>query len=300
MLYTLVKSISYVVCHLPETLRRFLSKGLGVLCWLVVSPKRRAMAVRNIQLSLDVSEQQAVDIAKQSTTRFGTMIMEVLSFPLIKRNVSGYVEFSGQEHLEQALSYGRGVVLATAHSGNWELLGAALALNGYPIVGVAQKQTNEQMDRFINEYRVLVGMRVTYKSGVREMVRMLGSGNIIGLLMDQNAGRDGTLVTFFNRLASTPQGPAFLAHLKNAPIVPAFITQQANGKHRVYIHKPIFTAQTDDRQQDIHNATQVLTTIIEQHIRQHPAEWFWLHNRWKYAEKTIRHMAEEKKEDDST
>jgi len=285
VLYKLIKLLSDIVCWLPVFIRRQVGNILGEICWLIVPAKRRNMAVGNIVRSLGIPEQDAVRIAKQSTTRFGRMFMEVLAFPVIKRNINQYVRIVGKENMIEALAHGRGAVLATAHSGNWELLGGALALNGFPMIGVAQKQTNEQMDQFINEYRTLVGMHVTYKSGVREMIRLLGEGKVIGMLMDQNAGRNGVIVNFFNRPASAPQGPAFLARMKNAPIVPAFITENKDGTHTVIVKEPVWVNQTEHREQDILAATQQLTSIIEQHIQAYPHEWFWLHNRWKYTEK---------------
>ena len=196
-------------------------------------------------------------------------------------NIGQYVEITGREHLEAALQLGRGAVLATAHTGNWELLGAALAMHGFPLVAVVQRQTNPAMDGFINEYRTKAGMHVTYKQGVREMVKLLGAGKIIGLLMDQDNHKDGVFVEFFSRPASTPQGAAALGRLNNAPIVPAFITANPDGNHRAIIHPYLAVQKTADREEDIRSTTQQLTRIIENHVRQYPQEWFWLHNRWK-------------------
>ena len=284
MLYYLVKIISGVVCSLPRALRHNLGMVLGRLCWPLVSAKRRKMTIDNISRGLGVTEEQAAAIAKASGIRFGPMFMEVLHMPrLNKDNINQYVTLRGSEHLEAALAMGRGAVLATAHSGNWELLGAALAMHGFPLVAVVQRQTNAAMDTFINEYRTKAGMHVTYKQGVREMVKLLGKGKIIGLLMDQDNHNHGVFVEFFGRMASTPQGAAALARLNNAPIVPAFITENPDGTHTAILHPPVLVTKTADRAEDIRSTTQHLTRIIEQHIRQHPQEWFWLHNRWKTA-----------------
>lgn len=240
------------------------------------------MAIENCMISLKVSQAEALQIVNASTTRFGPMFMEVLSFPLwLKEPLAKSVRFVGQEHLDKALSKGHGVVLATAHSGNWELMGGALARAGYPIVGVAQKQTNSDMDHFINDYRRQTGLHVTYKTGVREMVRLLGEGFIIGLLMDQDAHSEGVFVPFFGRIASTPQGPAALARLKGAPIVPAFISEESPGHHVIVLHPPLEVVKSANREDDLYHTTFALTQIVEQHIRNHPKEWFWLHNRWK-------------------
>lgn len=255
---------------------------IGNFCWPLVSSKRKQMAIDNIRRSLGLGEEEAVAIAKASGVRFGPMVMEVLHMPrLSSNNINNHVKLTGGENLEAALNMGRGAVLATAHSGNWELLGAALAMHGFPLVAVVQKQTNQAMDRFINEYRTNAGMHVTYKQGVREMVKLLGSGKIIGLLMDQDNHDDGVFVEFFGRMASTPQGAAALARLNNAPIVPAFITENPDGTHTAIIHPPVMVEKTSDREYDIRITTEYLTKIIETHIRKYPHEWFWLHNRWK-------------------
>ncbi|QDR82075.1 lysophospholipid acyltransferase family protein [Sporomusa termitida] len=282
MQYRLVKGLSALVCLLPAWLRHFIGVLTGTLCWPLVPARRRKMAVANISRSLRVDERQAAAIAKASAVRFGPMFMEVLHMPCLNRdNIDRYVQITGREHLETALQLGRGAVLATAHTGNWELLGAALAMHDFPLVAVVQRQTNPAMDSFINEYRTKAGMHVTYKQGVREMVKLLGAGKIIGLLMDQDNHNRGVFVEFFSRPASTPQGAAALGRLNQAPVVPAFITGNPDGTHRVIIHPHLTVPKTADREEDIRNTTQQLTKIIENHVRRYPHEWFWLHNRWK-------------------
>jgi len=282
MIYRFVKIVSAIVGVLPNHVRRCIGKILGAICWQIVPRKRKIMAIENIRMSLAVDQSEAMSIAKQSTTRFGTMFVEELCLPKInKENIENYVQLEGHEYLAEALSHGKGAVLATSHSGNWELLGAALAIHGFPLVCVAQKQTNVQMDRLINEYRISTGMEIIYKTGVRDMIKLLGQGKVIGILMDQDANRDGVMVEFFGRLASTPQGAAALARLKDAPIIPVFITENKDGTHTGILHPPVWVEKTSNRERDIRVTTQQLTTVIEQHVRKYPHEWFWLHNRWK-------------------
>lgn len=282
MQYHFVILLSRIICLLPESLRNKIGDLIGALCWPLVPRKRREMAVANAMAALGVGRREAEEIVKRSAVRFGRMFLEVLYMPKItKANIRQRVTIKGSEHLDAALAQGRGVVLATAHSGNWEILGAALAMHGYPIVAVVQKQTNAAMDKFINEYRTLAGMHVTYKTGVREMISLLDENKIIGLLMDQDAGGQGIFVDFFGRPASAPKGPAVLARRKGALVVPAFITATGHGTHIALVHPPLEVDHTADREQDIFTATGRLTAIVENHIRQYPHEWFWLHNRWK-------------------
>ncbi len=290
MQYYFMKALSWSMCRTPATMRRTVGTLLGKASWLAVPAKRKTMAIDNIMQGMQLDLQQAEHIAKQSVTRFGPMFVEVLTMSnLTVDNIDQLVTIEGQENLAQALSHGRGAILATAHCGNWELLGAALALKGFPLIGVAQKQANLAMDRFINEQRVLSGMQVTYKSDVLEMVRLLSKGKVIGLLMDQDAHENGIFVDFFGRPASTPQGAAALARLKDSPIVPALISRQGQ-KHTITIMPMQWIAKSKNKQQDITEMTQQLTAIIERHIRKYPHEWFWLHNRWKTNQNKVKNL----------
>ncbi len=284
MLYYIMKFFSRICCLLPRSFCLWLGNLLGQVTWVLVPDRRKRMAIDNVKKCLMLTENEAASIAKKSWTRFGYMIIEVLRFPLMKNNITDYVRIEGREHMEKALALGRGGIIATAHSGNWELLGGALALSGFPIVGVAQKQTNAAMNKFINEYRRLVGMHITYKTGVREMITMLADGWVIGLLMDQRTNpRDGVILKFFGRDTPCVPGPASLARFKNAPILPVFITQQPDGTHLLKIYEPVFVEKTKDKHEDIKRTTAVLTQLIETHIRKYPEEWFWLHDRWDSA-----------------
>ena len=161
-------------------------------------------------------------------------------------------------------------------------MGGALALAGLPIVGVAKRQSAAGMDRFINEYRALVGMHVTYRSSVREMFRMIDQGWIIGLLSDQDPSRrDGVVVDFFGQETNAFTGAAAIARRCEVPIFPAFMHRRADGHHELTIEEPLYVEKTDDRAADVLRVTQEISAHIEAWIRRYPAEWFWLHDRWK-------------------
>jgi KDO2-lipid IV(A) lauroyltransferase len=290
MQYYFVKLIGWLLCLLPAGVRNKIGDMLGDALWPLVPRRRRDMAVANVVASLGLDTAGALAVVKRSSVRFGRMFMELLAVPKLTRdNIANFITLRGREYFDQAFAHGKGVIIAAAHSGNWELIGPALALYGYPIVGVAQRQTNAAMDKLINEIRTSTGMHITYKSGVREMIAFLSAGKAIGLIMDQDAGEQGVFAAFFGRIASTPQGPAALSRLKGSLIVPTFITANGDGTHTIIFHPPLAAEKTDNRDRDTLVTTQKLNTILEEHIRAHPNEWFWLHNRWKTkqpAEKT--------------
>jgi KDO2-lipid IV(A) lauroyltransferase len=287
MQYYFVKSIVWLLRLLPAGVRNSIGDIIGEALWPLVPKRRRDMAVANVMASLGLDKPAALAVVKRSSVRFGRMFMELLAIPkLTEDNIAGFVTLRGREYFDQAFDHGKGVIIAAAHSGNWELIGPALALYGYPIVGVAQRQTNAAMDKLINEIRTSTGMHITYKNGVREMISFLSAGKAIGLIMDQDAGEQGVFTPFFGRIASTPQGPAALSRLKGSLIVPTFITANGDGTHTIVFHPPLATEKTDDRDRDTLVTTRKLNAILEEHIRAHPNEWFWLHNRWKTRQPT--------------
>ena len=234
---------------------------------------------------MSVDAETAKNIAKISAVNFGSIFIEVMSFPKLKKDMQSHVKIIGLEHLTNYINsdrQGRGAVIMTSHSDNWELMGGAFAQNGIPLVGVAKKQKSEGADKFINEYRVLIGMHITYRSGVREMYKMLDEGHFIGLIMDQDVGRhDGVVVKFFNRATNYVTGAASMSRFKGVPIFPAFMHKNSDGSHTLEIQSPLYVEKTADKRADIYQMTQKLATLTENHIRKYPAEWFWLHDRWK-------------------
>ena len=281
--YRAVKLLSHFVCLLPHRAAMMLGVGLASLLWPFIPARRKRLAQTQIEHCLHVSPAEAARIARESTLRFGPMLMEVLRFPVLRRHIEDYVTITGAlDMMRESLAQGKGAIIATSHSGNWELMGGALALAGLPIVGVAKRQSAAGMDRFINEYRALVGMHVTYRSSVREMFRMIDQGWIIGLLSDQDPSRrDGVVVDFFGQETNAFTGAAAIARRCEVPIFPVFMHRRADGHHELTIEEPLYVEKTDDRAADVLRVTQDISAHIEAWIRRYPSEWFWLHDRWK-------------------
>ena len=284
MIYYVMKFFSWIACRFSMDSCNSLGRFLGRLTWKAVPKKRKQLAKDNIMRCLGVDEAEAERIAKASWVQFGPRLMEVLRYPKLIENgtMQQYVTIDGLDYLKEAIAAGQGGVIATSHSDSWEIMGAALAQYGVPLVGVAMKQKNNAANKFILEYRELSGMHITYKSDVREMFKLIKEGWLIGLIMDQDPSlRDGIIVDFFNRKTNSVTGPATLARFQNAPIFPGQIEHRPDGGHHITIYPPIYVEKTKDKKADIEKTVQELNNILEQHIRQHPEDWFWLHDRWK-------------------
>ena len=224
------------------------------------------MAAANVQECLGVDEARARQIAEDSLHRFGRMIVEVMRFPLLKPdNIDKLVTVDGLEYLEK-------------------LLGATVALHGYPMLSITRKQNNSQMDRFINEYREMVGQKVAYnrgKSGLLAISRMLKEKHLLGVLFDQDTNDDGVEIELFGKKCITPYGPAALSRLYGSPILPIFMHNNPDGTLRAKIYPPLYTPRTKDKEKDFYDVTKELITVLEHEIIENPPMWFWVHDRWK-------------------
>lgn len=285
MSYYLAKCFSWICCQMPWSWCVCLGNLLGNFSWNFIPKWRKAMAKGNVMRCLKVDEKEAERIAKASWVQFGSMLFEVLRFPKTHQKFHEFVEIEGEEILREGMKLNRGGVIASAHSDNWELMGGALAMAGFPLVGVAKQQHQKGFDKFINDYRTMVGMHITDKENVREMFDMLKKNWFIGLLMDQDPPRNGgVLLTWFGRITNFFHGAATMARYRNAPLYVSFITRVDDRHHKIIVNPPIFVDRTKNKEEDIQKAMEKVAAILEDHVRQHPEEWFWMHNRWASVE----------------
>ena len=136
--YSLLKLLSGIVCMLPLKFCLTVGRGLARLIWIFLPRKRKRLAVENIIRCLNVSTAEAERIARESTVQFGSIFMEVLSFPKLKDNMASHVKVVGLEHLTRYKnSSERGAVIMTCHSDNWELMGIPFSssLQSFPTSG---------------------------------------------------------------------------------------------------------------------------------------------------------------------
>ena len=252
--YYIVKLFSKFMCIAPLWLRKLVARFLGSVAVLVVPRWRMQMAEANIRECLGVSEERAQQIAEDSLHRFGRMVVEVMRFPLLNEsNINEKVKVEGLEYLEAAYAQQKGVIMATGHFGNWELLGATVALHGYPMLSITRKQNNGHMDKLINEFRQMVGQKVTYnrgKHGLLAISRMLKEKHLLGALYDQDTNDDGVKIDLFGKDSVIPLGAAALSRMYGSPILPIFLHNNADGTCTAKIYPPLYTPKTRDREQD--------------------------------------------------
>ena len=282
MLYKTLMFMSWCACHMPYCLLMAAGRVLGNLYYLLIK-KERERAVSQMMLSLKISEEEARKTVRASFVNLAKNVLEILYMPhLNEQNFHEYIEIDHLERMRDALAEGHGVVVLTGHIGTWEWLSAAFSLNGMPVTAIAKQQPNADYSRVLNDLRATIHVEI-FSRGTSELMsaaRALKKGKILGFLADQDAGPGGAFTEFLGRTASTPMGPAVFASKFNAPVVPAFILRQPNGKHKVVIGEVLRYEDNGDPDKDLFDFTVKMTKIIDRIVRENPTQWLWFQKRW--------------------
>jgi len=259
------------------------AERLGDFVFFVLKTRRKVV-FDNLSIAFpDMSYEEKYRIARRSYRNFAKMIFEYCRFPVLtKEDVLSVVSVEGEKEIDKALKAGKGGVMVAGHFGNWELMGAALALKGYPVCFLVGEQHNKYVDNKMNEFRELMGIKIIHRGvAVRGVLKALRQNQFVALLSDQDAGKDGIFVDFFGRQSSTHQGAAVFALKTGAPIITGVPVRVGKFRHHVIcgvIKTDQYSGVTDE---NVKALTQAYTTFLEEQIKKYPDHWFWMHRRWK-------------------
>ncbi|EGS32772.1 MULTISPECIES: lysophospholipid acyltransferase family protein [Megasphaera] len=281
--YYLARGISKLICQFSYERIIAWGRKLGPLGEKILH-KQRERGIRHIMQGLACTQKEAETIIAAVFANLGQSLLEILYTPqLCKENIHTFVTLEHEERLQQALDKNKGVIVLTAHFGNWEWMGAALSLYGYPTTTIVKNQPNDQLTRLLNEHRRMMGLEVFERGGNAMIIaaRALRRKKILGFLADQDGGEDGVPDEFLGKFASSPKGPAQFYCKFGSPIVPIFAIHDEQHHHRVLIGKEIAYEPTGDTTKDIAEVTRLLTAETARLIQTYPAEWLWFQHRWR-------------------
>jgi KDO2-lipid IV(A) lauroyltransferase len=176
----------------------------------------------------------------------------------------------GREHLDAALSIGRGAIMAVPHMGSWDMAGSYAGALGYPITAVAERFPGSLNDAVIRT-RQRFGLDVITlgRSAVRAITKALEANSIVALLCDLEQG-PGVAVSFFGRRSIVPGGPAAIALKTGAPLMPAYQYATAPGHHHVHLDPPLAFASGDTKE----SLMQRVVSRFEDFIKERPEQWY--------------------------
>ena len=215
--------------------------------------------------------------ARRTFRQFGKYLVEFFTFSrLTPGQIRDLVAVEHREYLEQAVALGRGVILVTAHLGNWEMGGAVLAGLGYPLNVVALQQTSAKLNEFFEHHRRRRGMAVIpLGHAVPRIIRALRRKECVALLADRDYSQRTDFVSLFGAPACLPRGPAWLARTTGAPILPGFMLRKDDDTFELRFYPPIVA--TGLSAECVQRA---IGSVLEAAVARNPNQWFMFERVW--------------------
>jgi len=285
VVFRLVQFLIFVSNVVPRIAWLKFCGVLGRLAYWFASETRQ-LTVKHLTMAYQ-DEKSGAEIkamSKQVFEMLGKNSGDILRTTRVKTwaDLQKLLMMHGFENYEAANKKGKGVIFLTCHLGAFDLQVSAMALLGLNpnIIGTPLK--SKRLNELLWNYRNMHGAiaiergRETFK-----MMKVLKSGGSMALLIDQDTKVKSRFVNFFGMPAATPVGATVMAMKTGAAIVPTYIYLGDDWMHHMNILPEIPMRVTGDDEADMIFNTQVLTDFIEEQIRKHPAQWVWMHKRWK-------------------
>jgi KDO2-lipid IV(A) lauroyltransferase len=298
-----LKIVYFLVGIIPVKFIYPLGNWIGTMgYWL--SRRYRKIALENLEIVFgkELTLSQRRKLAKESFRNMVKCSLETMAysyngnmnpvrnfvFPFnigISNRMKDKITIEGKEYLNQTLAKGKGAIGLTAHFGNFPLLGARLAQEGYKVNYVVRRMKDKSIEDYFqlkrDNLRINWIMSQPRKECVEACLERLNKNQFLLLQMDQNFSKGGVFVDFFGKQAATATGPVIFALRTGAEILPIFIVRQKDETHKIYINPPILLEIKADRKQTVLINTAKLTKVIESYVRRYPSQWGWIHRRWK-------------------
>jgi KDO2-lipid IV(A) lauroyltransferase len=282
-----------VVAALPNSKTASIGKKTGIFLFNILH-SRRKIAVDNIQQSLPFMKKHpswtgefetAEEIALATFINLGTSLVEVCRLYHGKGdNIIDSIEVKDAENFHIPRKRGNGVVLIGGHCGNWELMSLSFKKHiNENVWAIARQQNNPYLNTIIEKMRIRYGNKVIYKeNALKQTLGVIRKHGLVGMLIDQAVfEHNGILIEFLGRKAWANKAPAIIASKTGVSIVPTFLHRRADC--HVLTFYPEYLMSGDRTEDGIMRDIQAMSRYLENFICAHPADWYWIHRRWKRA-----------------
>ena len=240
-------------------------------------PRARSRVVRNLCYAMpDLRDDEVAILSRDVMEQFGYTFAELFSpndFISLVRHEP--LKGAGVACFLRAHEEKKPIFLVTGHIGNYDAIRANLSQHGFRIGALYREMNNrffnQQYVRSISSFGEPLFARGA--AGLKDLIRFLRSGGIVGVVLDQSM-RDGETLSFFGKPALTSTKIADLALRYDAVVFPAYGLRRPDGGFDIIIEEPVAAS-------DARTMTQQLNDSLERRVREHPSQWLWTHRRWK-------------------
>ncbi len=277
--------------HLLSLIPDFILLPIGALGGLIgfkLDRRHVRIGLRNLEVAFpEKSAAERARILRASYVNLGRAGAEYVRLGgFFRTRLARKVRYHNLEYWNEIANRhpGKGLLVLSAHFGNFELIATAHAMHGYQISIVHHMQSFLPGEAMVTFVRERAGVELIRKhSAARAVLRALRAGDLVAIPFDQNAKRsEAVFVPFFGELAATTSGLARLVALSGAPVIPVFIVRDPNHRtHRIEIMEEIPAQRTGDNEADVLENTRRFVKAVEDIVRRYPEQFLWTHRRYR-------------------
>ncbi len=254
---------------------------LGHGAYYAFGPYRR-LARRNLHIAFEgeMDEREIHALTRQHFSTLGSNLLSSIKLTTMReRQVHERLQIEGAEHVRAATEAGHGALYLISHLGAWEILAqVGAAVPDVKRSTLYQPLSNPYLDAHVRARRERSGTRTfDRKAGFNAPIKFTRDGGALGILVDQHAGDLGTWCPLFGRLASTSNLAPLIAARTGAKMFPISVATVGVARWKMTIGAPLEVPKGEP----LEHTTARMNLEIEAAIRRSPADWFWVHNRWK-------------------
>jgi KDO2-lipid IV(A) lauroyltransferase len=283
--FVIYKFAAFLAQRMSLPTARGLAAVVGRLTCLFQRRNRRHL-YRNLRTALgdELSERELRRLRMDVFANFAVFVADFLWLPKIDRaslpELLTERSFADIRRLGDMAKGDSPVIFLTAHVGNWEMAGAAVALSGHPITALVDFHPSPLVTAFFDRRRQDRGVEVVSVAAFHRCFRALKEGRIIAIVGDRPVTGQGIFAEYFGEKTLVPDGHAVLARRLGATIVPSFLVMLKNGRYDFIVDEPIAPEITDDPEADIRNCVDKCLRIFERYIREYRDQWYAFRPIW--------------------
>lgn len=278
--YILYRIGQFIALAVPLKIAYTIAVIFSDLHYMFAFADRRAVTENLRTIFPEITDSKLRNMRLRMFRNFAKYLVDFFRFSkLNKKYITDHITVENIHYVDEALKKNKGVILLTAHLGNWELGGVVIALSGYPFWVVALPHKNKKVDVFFNRQRESKGIRVIpLGHAARQCFSLLKKNKILGLVGDRDFGEKGKriAVDFFGKKSFLPLGPAALSLQTGAAIIPGFMLRNPDDTFTLKLNKPIEAVNFSSLLQII----DAYKPVIENYIREYPDQWYMFKRFW--------------------
>ena len=264
--------------------RRFASFLAVIFFYLI--PIRKKTVISNLTYSFpDYSKKRINEIAFKCYKSFSITLIELLAVPWLSRDkMRKMIECRNADLIVDRFNENKGVILLSAHFGNWEYIALSVSLQiGLPFSVVVKPQRNPYVTKWLENVRTKwINKIIPSGISIRQVYKELLDKNIVAMVADQRGPKEGIKLDFMGRPAYFFSGPAILSIKTGAPLLYGIPVRQKDYSYKAEIYEINKDNLPEDEEEKVVELTRRQKEYLEEIINKHPEQWFWMHKRWKY------------------